>query len=202
MKNETAKSQRKIIVVFKIILLLSIALYISSISSCTFSKIVYYNLSGIEDYQIFPHRDLKASKTPFHYSPAPVDYQFPDKISFSDQQDVSLTGVLESTETIAFLIIKNDTLLYETYFDTYSDSSLSYSFSMAKSFTSILIGCAIDDGYIQSENQPVTDYVPELQKNDFEDVQLKHLLQMTSGKDFDLDKDEWLEIFAFISEAH
>jgi CubicO group peptidase (beta-lactamase class C family) len=55
---------------------------------------------------------------------------------------------------------------------------------MAKSFASILIGCAIDDGFIKSEYQPVTDYVPELKKNGFDKVQIKHLLQMTSGMDY------------------
>jgi CubicO group peptidase (beta-lactamase class C family) len=55
---------------------------------------------------------------------------------------------------------------------------------MAKSFLSILIGCAIDDGYIRSVDQPVTDFVPELAANGFERVAIRHLLQMTSGMDY------------------
>jgi CubicO group peptidase (beta-lactamase class C family) len=56
---------------------------------------------------------------------------------------------------------------------------------VAKSLLSILIGCAIDDGYIESVNQPVTDYVPELRANGFDKVTLRHLLQMTSGMDYE-----------------
>ena len=63
-------------------------------------------------------------------------------------------------------------------------TSLSMSFSIAKSFTSALVGCAIDDGLIQSVEQPVTDFVPELKKNNFEQLRIKHLLQMTSGIDY------------------
>jgi len=55
---------------------------------------------------------------------------------------------------------------------------------MAKSVTSILIGCAIDDKLIQSVSEPVTNYIPELKENGFENVTLEHLLQMTSGLDF------------------
>jgi hypothetical protein len=169
---------------FKRILHFIVALYFLSLSSCTLNKIIYYNLSDIDDYEIFPYRELKASKESFEFTPAPEKVKIPEKISYGDEKNVPLTELLESTETIAFLIIKNDTLLFESYFDSYSDSSLSYSFSMAKSFTSILIGCAIDDGLIKSEFQPVTDYVPELQQNGFDDVQILHLMQMTSGMDY------------------
>ena len=57
---------------------------------------------------------------------------------------VPLIKLLKSIESIAFLIIKKDTLLFETNYDSYNNSSLSYSFSMAKSFTSMLIVYAID----------------------------------------------------------
>jgi CubicO group peptidase (beta-lactamase class C family) len=55
---------------------------------------------------------------------------------------------------------------------------------MAKSVTSILIGCAIDDGFIKSVEEPITNYIPELSKKGFEKVKIKHLLQMTSGIHF------------------
>jgi CubicO group peptidase (beta-lactamase class C family) len=55
---------------------------------------------------------------------------------------------------------------------------------MAKSITSILIGCAIDDGLIQSVDEPLIKYIPELEKNGFGKVTINHVLQMTSGLDF------------------
>ncbi|MFN7676233.1 serine hydrolase [Flavobacterium sp.] len=82
---------------------------------------------------------------------------------------------------MAFLIIKNDTIQYEKYFKGYDKESIVPSFSMAKSVTSILIGCAIDEELIKSVDEPITNYIPELTKNGFDKVTIKHLLQMTSG---------------------
>lgn len=91
---------------------------------------------------------------------------------------------LEDNKTVAFLIIQHDTIQYENYFRDYERESIVASFSMAKSVTSILIGCAIEDGLIQSVEEPVTNYIPELKENGFEEVKIKHLLQMTSGLNF------------------
>lgn len=99
-----------------------------------------------------------------------------DSIAFGD--------FLERENTLAFLIIQNDTIQYENYWKKYDETSIVPSFSMAKSITSILIGCAIDDRLIHSVNDPVTDYIPELKENGFEKVTIEHLLQMTSGVDF------------------
>ncbi len=101
-----------------------------------------------------------------------------------DGKDVAFNDFLAANKTVAFLIIRNDTLLYENYFAGYDSASIVPSFSMAKSITSLLIGCAIDDGYILSENEPVTRYLPEMAKNGFDKVTIKHLLQMTAGIDF------------------
>jgi CubicO group peptidase (beta-lactamase class C family) len=92
--------------------------------------------------------------------------------------------LLETTETVAFLIIKKDTIIYENYFEGYTKVSVVPSFSMAKSIISILTGCAIDDGLIRSVKEPVTNYIPELKKNGFDKVTIENLLQMTSGIDY------------------
>src|SRR5690606_2769159 len=100
-------------------------------------------------------------------------------------KEISFEDYLAQNQTVSFLIIKNDTIQYENYFNDYSKESIVASFSMAKSVTSILIGCAIDDGYIQSVDEPVVSYVPELKKNGFtESLTIRHLLQMMSGINF------------------
>ncbi|MBC7524616.1 MAG: serine hydrolase, partial [Flavobacterium sp.] len=66
-------------------------------------------------------------------------------------------------------------------FRGYEKQNIVPSFSMAKSVTSILIGCAIDEGLIKSVDEPITNYIPELTKNGFDKVTIKHVLQMTSG---------------------
>lgn len=168
----------------KIYVSLFLVLVIFLFSSCNFFRIIWHNFSGIEDYKIFPNRKLKASKSPFHFIKSLNPSRVPEKISYGKQMETQLDNLLKSNDTIAFLIIKNDTLILEKYYHGYTDSSISLSFSMAKSFLSILIGCAIDDGYIASVEQSVTDFVPELENNDFNKVKLKHLLQMTSGMDY------------------
>lgn len=77
-------------------------------------------------------------------------------------------------------MIKDDKVIYEKYFNGYHRDSINTSFSMAKSFVSFLIGKAIEDGYINL-NDPITDYIPELNDRGFENIQIEHLLMMASG---------------------
>jgi len=96
----------------------------------------------------------------------------------------ALNTLLPETNTVAFLIIKEDVILMERYYQEYDESRRSLAFSMSKSFLSILIGAAVDDGLIESVSQPVTDYVPELIAAGYDRVSIRHLLQMTSGMDY------------------
>lgn len=109
--------------------------------------------------------------------------KFPKTITKGTQK-IPFDSYLEENQTVAFLIIKNDTIQYEKYFHGYEENSVVASFSMAKSVTSILIGCAIHDGYIKSVNETITNYIPELKANGLENVTIEHLLQMESGIKF------------------
>jgi CubicO group peptidase (beta-lactamase class C family) len=169
-------------------ILLLLIWWLWSASPETVFRIIRYNVSGIDDYKIFPGRPLQASQNPYHFRVSSNKSRVPQLVTFSEKNDMSLDTLLQSNDTTAFLIIKNDTLVLERYYNGGAQSSPSLSFSMAKSFLSILIGCVIDDGYIESVNQPVTDFVPELAVNGFERVTIKHLLQMTSGMDY-IDND-------------
>lgn len=148
------------------------------ISSCQLGRFVYYNFADIGDHKIFPNKPLTASQKPFQFATASQG-KFPITLN-----DIPFDEFLEKHKTVAFLIIKNDTIQYEKYFDGYDRTHIIPSFSMAKSVISILIGCAIDDGLIQSVEDPVIHYIPELKDNGFENVKIKHVLQMTSGLDF------------------
>ncbi len=152
------------------------------ISSCKFGRFVIYNFADIKDYKKFPSRPLVSNETKFKYY-STSHGKFPDTLKLGGTP-VAFDKVLEDNKTVAFLIIKNDTIQYEKYFKGYSQESIIPSFSMAKSVTSILIGCAIDDGLIKSIEEPITNYIPELKKNGFEKVTIKHLLQMTSALKF------------------
>ena len=93
-----------------------------------------------------------------------------------------LDSVLADTYTAAFLIIRNDSIIYEKYFDGFGEQSLLPSFSVAKSFVGTLVGIASYEGKI-SVNASITDYIPELKKNDprFEKITIRNLLDMRSG---------------------
>ena len=162
-----------------IVLIISIAL-----SSCKVGRFVIYNFADIRDYKKFPSRTLVSNETKFTFHTTD-NGKYPKAIKVGNKLDsVSLDWLLEENKTVAFLIIKNDTIQYEQYFKGYDRESIIPSFSMAKSVTSILIGCAIDDGLIKSVAEPITNYIPEMRKNGFEKVSIKHLLQMTSALNF------------------
>jgi CubicO group peptidase (beta-lactamase class C family) len=143
---------------------------------------VFYNFADIKDYKKFPNRTLDAPENTFefHY---PEKRRQPGQVT-ANGKEYTFSEYLDENKTVAFLIIKNDTIYYEEYFQKYDEESIVPSFSMAKSVLSILIGCAINDGYIGSVEEPVTNYVPELTGKGFSEVTLEHLLQMTSGVKF------------------
>lgn len=139
-------------------------------------KALVYNYVNIDDLELFPTREIRRG-TP---QPWPVGYDFNSK-KLSD----TLRKTLEGYETVAFLVIKDDSLRYEEYWDGYGPASLSNSFSMAKSFVSILVGMAIDEGKIKSLDQPVCDFLPAYCKNNNEKLTIRHLLMMSSGLNYD-----------------
>ncbi|MBK9044937.1 MAG: beta-lactamase family protein [Saprospiraceae bacterium] len=146
--------------------------------SCQFGRFVFYNFADINDYKKFHSRPLIANNSQFNFH-TNHSGKFPKEIN-----DIPFDKYLEDNNTVAFIIIKNDSVQYEKYFKSYDKQSIVPSFSMAKSVTSILIGCAIYEGIIKSVEEPITNYIPELTKNGFDKVSIKHLLQMTSGIKF------------------
>ena len=111
----------------------------------------------------------------------------PWKVSdFYYEWDISgtLRESLEQTNTVAFLMVKDGEIVFEEYWDGYADSSRSNSFSMAKSITTMLTQCAIQDGVIPSWDTKVKDYLPELKGEFADDLTLRNLSTMTAGLDF------------------
>lgn len=152
------------------------------LSGCKVGRFIWFNFADIKDYKIFPARSLHPAATPFHFYYPEVETAL--QPMDDDSSALAFDDFLRQTQTVAFLVIRNDTLLYERYLDDYDEASIVPSFSMAKSVTSMLIGCAIADGFISSVHDPVTRYIPELRKNGFDQVTIEHLLQMTSGLHF------------------
>ena len=87
--------------------------------------------------------------------------------------------------TVAYVIIKNDSIWFENYYDGYNKDSKSNSFSMAKSYVSGLMGKAIMDGYIKSLDQPVCDFLPAFCDGDAAKMTVGDLSSMASGTNWD-----------------
>jgi len=186
---------RKILYVFLFIILLLNAAILISGKTYIYKGIAYTYLQGrtgpdIEDFKKFPAREIKTGQP----QPWPVGF------NYNNQQipQNSLT-TLEELETIAFLVIKDDSLRYEKYFDGFEQASVTNSFSMAKTITSILTGIAIDEGKIKSVEQPVGDFLPQFKTGKNANLKIKHLLTMSSGMDFD---EDYVSPFAYPAGAY
>lgn len=92
----------------------------------------------------------------------------------------------------SMLLIKNDQIILESYFNGFSDSTKHDLRSVTKSIRSILVGIAIDKGFIKSLDDPISNYLKPLepQKNldkQKDEITIRHLLTMSSG----LDCNDW-----------
>ena len=95
---------------------------------------------------------------------------------------------LQDFQTAGFILIKDGQLLNEHYFNGYNEKSLTNSFSMAKSIQTLLVGKAIEDGYIKSLDQKITDFLPEYKDDPFGSLcTVGDLSAMTSGYDWEED---------------
>ena len=88
-----------------------------------------------------------------------------------------------SLNTQAAILIKGNNIIAEYYAEGYNKDDLVTSWSVAKSFSSTLIGIAIDEGYISSVDDSIALYLPEWKTEPQENISLKYLLGMRSGMD-------------------
>ncbi len=103
----------------------------------------------------------------------------------------TLDDLLARSRTQGFLVIKDGTIVDERYFNGADGNTKFTSWSVAKSFTSTLVGLALSDGKIKSLDDPVTNYLPELKGSGYDGVPIKDLLQMSSGVKFTEDYGDY-----------
>jgi CubicO group peptidase (beta-lactamase class C family) len=168
-------------IVKRVLLTLAVLITVFSayalISGKTFLfKALYHNFANIDDYKIFDNNEVAIAQP----QPWNNDAQY-NKVNYPAE----LNSLLESLSSTGLLVIKNDSVLYERYWDGYSDSSKSGSFSMAKSITSLLVGIALKEGKIKSLDEPVGNYLPEFKDGERGKLTIKHCLTMSSGSDWD-----------------
>lgn len=110
-------------------------------------------------------------------------WNFPSSYN-SQQLPTGFEKYNDDTESKAFLVFKGDDLIFEKYWDNHTKSTVSNSFSAAKTVVALMIGIAIEEGYIKSLEDPVGDYIPEFKEGDLSLITIRHLLTMSSGLDW------------------
>ena len=171
-----------------IIVVLTIILYATG--KLYYYKAIIYNYVDIDDLNLFYNRPVEAEKS--------QEWNI-SKFYNSEKLSDTLTSFLTANKSVAFMIIKDDSIRYEQYWEGYGDSSLSNSFSMAKSIVGLLIGVAIDEGKIKSIDQPVGDYIPEFKEGDKSKITIRHLLMMSSGLDWN---EGYASLTSQVTEAY
>lgn len=171
MNQQRLKRSHRIIIGF--VFLITILLIITP---AYVFKALWYTTPDIDDYKIFYNRVVKAGE--------------PEPWAISDQYNtVQLPEDIENKiaeyEPVAFLIIQDQKIIYEEYWEGYSSNSISNSFSASKGIISLLIGAAIDDGFIKNTEQKVADFIPSFKEGKKQNIRIRDLLTMSSGLDWD-----------------
>jgi hypothetical protein len=135
------------------------------------------------DWRRFPARPIEAGPQELRLRSCSESASVLQRQVRTGEGRVRLADLVESTETTSFLVLRDRCLLVEDYSPGTSATAVQTSFSMAKSFLSTLVGIAVARGDIESLDDPLTTYVPELRVRDarFERITLRHLITMSSG---------------------
>ncbi|GAB5467934.1 MAG: serine hydrolase [Rhodospirillales bacterium] len=96
-------------------------------------------------------------------------------------REMTLDRYLEIQDVAGLLVIDDGTVVFEYYGLGNSAESRWLSFSVTKSLVSLLVGAAIREGYIESVEEPVTDYLPRLKGSAYDQASIRDILQMSSG---------------------
>lgn len=152
--------------------------------------------------EMYPHNVIHSGNpSDFNFAPQDLDvtYTFKEKTH-------TLKELFDRTSATSFLVVKDDIIVYEKYCRGCNQNTKFASNSMAKSFVSALVGIAIGEGLIESVNEPITTYVEELRSSGYNDVPIKHILQMSSGIQFEetygnQESDFWNMMYSVVEEG-
>lgn len=167
-------------IVLGVFLLLVVGLFLTGNSYC-FSGIskTYFRgktTASIDDAQDFVNDTLQNSQSfPFNLAERYNEIELTD----------SLKSYLKTYDTASFMVIRDKAIVYEEYYGEYEKSSKINSFSMAKSFTTMLLAAAIDDGYIRNFEVPISEFLNEYENDEkAQQCTVGDLSAMTAGYDW------------------
>lgn len=113
--------------------------------------------------------------------------------------DVADSAYLDEYGTVAFLVIRNDSIVYEEYRDSWTPYTLSNLFSATKSIVGLLVGIALDEGFIKSLDDKVSVYLPEFREGRKSELTVRNLLTMSSGLNWD---EAYTSLFSKTTQAY
>lgn len=194
---------------FRLSTLLHFSFFLSSLllAGCAVPlRGVVYLRPDLKDHKWLHALDVEAPEEPFRFTDATTP-DFGARIGLNDWSPAvvplwrSLNELVTAHPNQALVIIQNDSILFEHY-DNDNRNRLHPSYSVAKSFTSALVGFAIQDGLIPSLDEYVNDYLPDWSDDPrYARVQLKHLLNHTSGIEHPLTVDGLLYYGKYLGRA-
>ena len=149
-----------------------------------------YTTAYLEDYKKFDNA-VVANGTP---------QPWPNHKNYNIVKETkALDSINKTNGTIAYVIIKNDSIWFENYYDGFNEDSQTNSFSMAKSYVSGLMGKAIEQGYIKSLDQPVSDFLPTFNEGIAAKMTVGDLSSMASGTSWD---EKYYSPFSIVTRAY
>lgn len=198
-QSQVIKITAKIVALITLCIIVYITALIIVRGPLTTYRILTNLWPTVETYTIFPQRQI-ATSAPVSELKVELKTDFPETVTFpylGEQTTVKLSDLFAETDTKAFIVIQDDVVIYEAYPDGDSRDSVNTSFSVAKSFVSTLIGIAIDEGKIQSVEDPLIQYLPELKGRGLDTLTIKDMLRMSSGVPFEGNGDIFLPAVPF-----
>lgn len=171
---------KKVLKYFLVVIILINVLIIISGKSWIYKAVYITYFHGhqstyIEDFVHFPYNEIEHGNS-----------QEWIESNSKNQKELPkfIKEVNKELETVALLIIKNDSIMFENYWHGYSRESMSNSFSVSKSYVATLLGIALREGKIKSLDQKVCDFLPDFCETKKSRITIRNLLTMSSGLDW------------------
>ena len=148
------------------------------------------NTAFISDYEYFDNREIKSAN--------PQPWALHKQYNTIDESD-KLNELNDKRKTKSFLVIKNDSILFEKYYDGHKQTDISNSFSVAKSIVTSMMGKAIMEGKIKSLDQPVSDFFEEYKNGLASELTVGDLASMSSGMKWN---EKYYSVINITSESY
>lgn len=153
------------------------------------SRLVLHNDPSLSDHEVFHAAKVERSSTPYAFAERKYEALPPMELWLQDKH-TDRYGTLEEflikNKTTAFMVLQNDTIIYENYFNGLYKDKPSIVFSVTKAVMTTLTSIAIDEGFIEGTDVLVSEFIPEYKDDPKRSkITLNHLINMTSGLDWE-----------------